>query len=82
MAQRLGDHHAALHAARQLDDRRAAFLPEREIAKQLLDVAGVRAFAEQTAAEAHRVLDRREDIERDLLRHESDHRACGAIFGR
>ena len=42
MAQRLGDHHAALHAARQLDDGRAAFLPEREIAQQPIDMGGGR----------------------------------------
>ncbi len=80
MAQRLGDHHAALHAARQLDDARAAFIPEREVTEQLLDEGGGRALAGQTAAEAHRVLHGGEDIERDLLRHESDHRARGAIL--
>ena len=79
MAQRLGDHHTTFHAARQLDDARAAFVPEREIAEQLLDMLGGRALAEQAAAEAHRVLNCREDIERDLLRHESDHCARGAI---
>ena len=46
--QRLGDHHAALHAARQRHDLVVALVPQRQVAQHLLDVRRVRRAAEQT----------------------------------
>ena len=78
VAQRLGDHHAALHAARQFDDPGVPLVPQRQVAQQLLDIGRIRRAPEQPAAEA-RPVDGGENIERDLLRHQSDHRARGAV---
>jgi hypothetical protein len=50
--QRLGDHHAALHAARERHDLGVALVPQRQVAQHALDIArGPAALAEQPAAE-------------------------------
>ena len=50
--------------------------------QHLLDVRGVRRLAEQPAAERHGAPQRLERVGRELLRHEADHRARGAIVRR
>ena len=50
--ERLGDHHAALHAARQRHDLAVLLVPQRQVAQHLLEVGRVRRLAEQAAAEA------------------------------
>ena len=75
MAQCLGDHHPALHPTRQFHDLRVAFVPERKILQQLLDIGLVARLAEQATAEIDRRPNRLESIGADLLRHEPDHPA-------
>ena len=41
VAERLGDHHPALHAARQLHDLGLALVPQRQVAQHLLDMRRV-----------------------------------------
>ena len=79
VAQRLGDHRPPLHAARQFDDSRVALVPQRKIAEQPLDICRIGGAPEQPAAVADRVQDGRENIERDLLRHQADDPPGGAI---
>ena len=75
MHQRLGDQHAALHAARERDDLAFAPFPQRDVLQRLLDDLGVRRLAEEPAAEAYGLLDGFERRDRELLRHEADHGA-------
>src|SRR5580658_483178 len=82
MAERLGDHHAPFHSAGKLYDAAVAFLPEREVAQQLFEVMVVGTAPEQAPAEAHRLPDAREYVERDLLRHQAHLRARRTIFAR
>ena len=51
--QRLGDQHAALHAARERQNLAVFFVPERQVFQNLLDVGRVGRLAKQTPAEAH-----------------------------
>ena len=70
--QRLGDHHAPLHAARERLDAVVALLPERQRLEHALDVARVRGAPEQSAAEAAGGPGRLEHLRDQLLRHEPD----------
>ena len=79
MAERLGNHHAPLHPARQFYKSAVALIPKREVMQQALEVSGVRLFSEKAAAEAYRLRNRGEDVERHFLGHEADHRAGGAV---
>ena len=79
VAERLGDHHPPLHAARQFDDSGIALVPQRQVAQQPLDERRIGRAAEQPSAEADRMQDGGENIERDLLRHQANNRSCGAI---
>ena len=80
--QGLGDHHAALHAARERHDLVVFLVPERERAQRLLDVRRVGRLAEQAAAEGDGGPDGFERVGRELLRHQADHRAHGAVVAR
>ena len=77
--QRLGDHHAPLHAAGQRHDLAVLLVPQRQVAQHLLEVGGVRRLAEQAAAEVHRGPDALERVGRQLLRHQADLGARRAI---
>jgi hypothetical protein len=77
--QRLRDHHAALHAARQRHQLVVALVPQRQRLQRLLDVRGIGRLAEQAAAERHRRPDGLERIGRQFLRHEPDHFARRAV---
>ena len=79
MRQGLGDHHAALHAAGQRDDLGVFLVPERQILQHLLDMGGVLRLAEQAAAEADRRPYRLEGVGMQLLGHQADLRARGAV---
>ena len=79
VAERLGDHHPALHPARKLHDLRLALVPERQLLQHLLDMRGVRRAAEQAAREADRRPDRLERVGVQLLRDEADLAAGEAI---
>ena len=75
VAQRLGDQHPALHAARQLHGLGVLLVPQRQFLENALENGRVVALAEQAAGEAQRVIDRLERLERDFLRHQPDQRA-------
>src|SRR5437867_12923779 len=79
--QRLGDEQAALHAARKRHDLAVFPRPQGQIPEHLFDVRGVGGLAEEAAAERHRVPYGLEGIGRQLLRHEADHGARGAVVG-
>ena len=79
VAERLGDHDPPFHAARQFNDPGVALVPQRKLVQQLFDIGGIGRPPEQPAAEGRCSVDGREDIERDLLRHEPDDRPRGAI---
>ena len=79
--ERLGDQHAPLHAAGQRHDLGVLLVPQRERAQHLLDVAGIGRQAEQPAAERDRRPHRLERVGVELLRHQADQRAGGAIVG-
>ena len=76
--QRLGDQHAALHAARQRPDHVVFLLPQRQLLQHFLDVGGLGSEAEQAAAERDRRPHRFEGVGRQFLRHEPDEGARGA----
>ena len=78
--QRLGDHHAALHAARERHDLRFALVPQRKVAQRLFDDLGIRPLAGEAATEGDGRLDRLERVERQLLRHEADQLAGAAVI--
>ena len=80
--ERLGDQHAALHAARERDDLAIALFPQRQIAQHLFDVGRVFWLAEQTAAEGNGRPDGFEGVGGEFLRHEADERARAAIIAR
>ena len=77
--QRLGDHHAALHAAGQRDDLGVLLVPQRQVLQHLLDMRGIFRLAEQAAAEADGRPHRFERIGVQFLRHQPDQRARGAV---
>ena len=77
--QGLGDQHAALHPSRQRHDLAVFPVPQRQVREHLLDLSGIGRLAEQAAAEADRRPDALERIARQLLRHQADHRARGAV---
>ncbi len=79
MRQRLGDHQAPLHAAGQGHDPAVLLVPQRKIAQQLFDKGRIGGLAEQAATEADAVEDAGEGVRRQLLRHEADLLARGAI---
>ena len=81
VGERLRDHHAPLHAPRERHDAARALVPERKRAQHLLDVGGIGGEAEQAAAEARRGPRRLEHVGVELLRHEPDARARGAVVG-
>ncbi len=58
--------------------RAVALLPQREVAQQALDKGRIGRPAEQAAAERYGRRYGREDVERDLLRHQADAGAGGA----
>jgi hypothetical protein len=80
VAQRLGDHHAAFHAARQFHDLAATLVPQRQILQQLLDERRIARFAEQPARESDGGHHRFERIRVQFLRHQPDHRSRRAII--
>jgi uncharacterized protein YjhX (UPF0386 family) len=77
--QRLGDQEAPLHPAGKRDDLAVLPAPQRQVLEHLFDVLGIRLFAEQSAAKRHRSPYRLECVGRQLLRHQTDHRAGGAV---
>jgi hypothetical protein len=77
--QRLGDHHAALHAAAQCHDLAVFFVPQGQRLQQFFDMRGIAALAEQAAAETDCPPDALESVRRQFLRHEADQRPRGAI---
>ena len=79
MAQRLGDHHTALHAARQFQYLGVALVPQRQVAQYFLDMGGIARLAEQSPAERHRVDYPLELVGGQFLRHQPDGRARAAI---
>ena len=79
--QRLGDQQPALHAARERHDLAVLLVPQRQVLEHLFDVGGIGRLAEQSAAEGHRRPHRFEGVGGQFLRHETDHRARGAVVG-
>ncbi len=79
MAQGLGDQHAPLHAARQVDDLLVALVEQREVGKHFLDLRVVARLAEQAARERDRSPHRLEGVDMHLLRHQPDQAARGAV---
>ena len=74
--QRLGDQHAALHAAGQRHDLAVLLVPQRQrLAAPSRCSAGLARLAEQAAAEADGRPHRLEGVGGQLLRHQADHRA-------
>jgi hypothetical protein len=79
--ERFGDHHAALHAARELDDLAVFLVPQRQVFERLLNVARIVRLVEQAAAERHRVPHRLEGVGMQLLWHQADEVPRRAIIG-
>ncbi len=79
--QRLGDQHAALHAARQLHDLGVALVPQRQVAKDLFDIGAVARAAEQPPRKGDGGEHGFEHVDRQFLRHEADAAARGLIVG-
>ena len=79
--QRLGDQHAALHAARQLTRGGVALVPQRQRPQDAFDIGLVRGHAVQPAGEADAVDDLFERLQRDLLGDQADQLARGAPVG-
>jgi hypothetical protein len=77
--QRLGDHQATLHAARQRHDLVVLLVPQGQLFQDLGDMLWRGRLAPQAAAESGRGPDRLERIRRQLLRHQTDHRPGGAV---
>ena len=77
--ERLRDHHAPLHAARERHQDVVAAVPERKVAQHAFDVRGIRRAAEEAAAECRRRPHGLEGLDRELLRHEPDPLARGAV---
>ena len=77
--QRLGDQHAPLHAARQRHDAVVLLVPQRQRAQDFLDIGRVVRLVEQAAAEIHRRPHALEGVGVQLLRHQADQRARGAV---
>ena len=78
--QRLGDQHAALHAARERHDLAVLLVPQREVAQHLLDVRRDSArLPNRPRLNDDRRPHRLERVGRELLRHEPDQRARGAV---
>jgi len=67
--------------ARQGDDLVVLLVPQGQVFEHLLDHRRVAWLAEQAAAEADRVPHRLESIGRELLRHQADQAARGAVVG-
>ena len=80
VGQRLGDHHPALHAAGQLKNLRVLLVPQRQVLEQLFEVGRVRLFAEQAATELQRGPNGFKHVVDQLLRHQADLRAGGAVI--
>jgi hypothetical protein len=80
MRQRLGDQQAALHATRERNDLAVLLVPQRQLLQDLFDVRGIGWLAEQPATEGHRSPHGFECVGGQFLRHETDHRARGAVF--
>jgi hypothetical protein len=74
VAQRLGDHHPALHPARQLTELAGALVPQPERAQDFLDPLGAGRTAEHPARKGDGAVDPREHVEAELLRHQADAR--------
>jgi hypothetical protein len=77
VSQRFGNQDTTLHAAGQGHDAIVFLVPERQRSQRLLDVGGIRRFAEQAAAETDGRPYGLEGIGRELLRHETDQRSRG-----
>ncbi len=75
--QRLGDHHAALHAAGEGHDLDVALVPQRQRLEHALDHGRILGLAEQATTEARRGLHGLEGIGGDFLGHQADQRARG-----
>src|SRR3546814_1339218 len=76
---RLGDHHAALHAAGQFQYLAVALVPQRQVAQYLLDIGVVARLAEQATGEGDGVDHPLERIGVQFLRHQADGGARPAI---
>ena len=81
MAQRLGDQHAALHAAGQFHDLGVALVPQRQVAQHLFDIGAVARAAEQPAREGHGRQHGFEHVDRQFLRNQTDEAACRLVIG-
>src|SRR4249919_123333 len=79
--ERLGDQHAALHAAGERHDLRILLVPQRKLAQHALQVRGIGCLSEQAATEVERGPHGLEGIGGQLLRHQADAAARGAVFG-
>ena len=77
--ERLGDQHAALHAAGQRHDAVVLLVPQRQRAQHLLDMRRIARLAEQAAAEGDGRPHALERIGVQFLRHQTDQRAGGAV---
>ena len=82
VAERLGDHHPALHAAGQFHHLGLALVPQRQALEQDLDLGRVARLAEQAAAEADRRPDAFERVGGQFLRHQADAGAGVAVVGQ
>ena len=76
VAQRLGNHHAPLHAAGQLGDLAVALVPERKCTQDLLDQRIVARLAEEATAQIHGIDHPLEHVGGEFLRHQADDRTC------
>src|ERR1700685_4044790 len=77
--QGLGDHYPPLHASRQRHDLGVLLVPQRQVFQHLFTVRRARRLAEQPAAEVHGRPHALEGVGMQLLRHQADLAAGGAV---
>ncbi len=78
--QGLGDHQAALHAAREHADLGVFLVPQRELPEHFFDQRRIGRLAEQPARKPHGRRRRLEGVGGQFLRHEPDARARRAVI--
>jgi hypothetical protein len=77
--QRLGDKHAALHAAGQLAHVGVGLVGQAQVVQQLVDPVVVALHAEVAALDAQRFAHAEEGVEHQLLRHDAQRLAGGRV---
>src|SRR5690606_22102312 len=81
VGERLGDHHAAFHAARERHDLAVLLVPEGQVLQDRFDKGRVGLFSEQAPAEVHRVPDGFEGFDMEFLRDQPDQGTRRLIIG-